>query len=171
MKRWERWAFNALSLAVAATGFAYLWMKYVVQNDDPFSVVNHPWQTSMLSLHVVASPAFILIFGIVLNSHIMKKLSAARLPNRRSGFVSLGTFAAMVVSGYLLQVSSSEGWLTAMVVLHVASGAVFSIVYAAHLVISARLARIRPEPRRRRRRRRSRFLARARPQGAVREVA
>ena len=146
MKRWERWTFNALSLAVAATGFAYLWMKYAMQNDDPFAVVNHPWQTAMLGLHVVASPALILIFGIVFNSHVMKKLSATRLPNRRSGYVSLGMFAAMVVSGYLLQVSSNEGWLTTLIVLHVTSGAAFSIVYAAHLVISARLARVRPSP-------------------------
>ena len=175
MKRWERWTFNALSLAVVATGFAYLWMKYVVQTDDPFAVVNHPWQTSMLSLHLVASPALILIFGIIFNSHVMKKLSGTRLPNRRSGFVSLGTFAAMIVSGYLLQVSSSGTWLQAMVVLHVASGAVFAVVYAAHLVISAKLARIRPLPatarRRRRRRRTRRMLSRLRPRPAVREVA
>lgn len=146
MKRWERWTFNALSLAVAATGFAYLWMKYVLQSDDPFAVVNHPWQSGMLDLHVVASPVFILIFGIVFNSHIMKKLRATRLPNRRSGFVSLGTFAAMVVSGYLLQVSSNTEWLQALVVVHVASGAIFSIVYAIHLIISATLARTRPSP-------------------------
>ena len=176
MKRWERWTFNALSLAVVTTGFAYLWMKYVVQTDDPFAVVNHPWQTSMLSLHVVASPAFILIFGIIFNSHVMKKLSATHLPNRRSGLVSLGTFAAMIASGYLLQVSSSETWLQAMLVVHVASGAVFAIVYAAHLVISAKLARIRPLPavhaqRRGRRRRRHRLLARIRPRPAVRELA
>jgi hypothetical protein len=146
MKRWERWAFNALSLAVAATGFAYLWMKYVLENNDPFAVVNHPWQAGMLDLHIVASPAFILIFGIVFNSHIMKKLRATGLPNRRSGFLSLGTFAAMIASGYLLQVSSSEAWLQALVVLHVGSGAVFSVVYAIHLVISARIARTRPIP-------------------------
>ena len=146
MKRWERWTFNGLSLTVAATGFAYLWMKYVLQNDDPFAVVNHPWQTGMLNLHVVASPAFILGFGIVFNSHIMKKMGATRLPNRRSGFVSLGTFAAMVVSGYLLQVSANERWLKTLVVLHVASGAIFTIVYAIHLAISARLARTRPSP-------------------------
>jgi len=146
MKRWERWTFNALSLAVAVTGFVYLWMKYALQNDDPFAVVNHPWQNGMLDLHVVASPAFILMFGIVFNSHVMKKLRAPRLPNRRSGFVSLGTFAAMVVSGYLLQVSSSEAWLQALVVLHVASGAIFSVAYAIHLVLSASLARARPIP-------------------------
>lgn len=144
MKRWERWTFNGLSLAVAATGFAYLWMKYLLQEDDPFALVNHPWQGGMLDLHLVASPAFILMFGIVFNSHIMKKLRATRLPNRRSGWVSLATFAAMIVSGYLLQVSSSDGWLQALVVLHVASGAIFTAAYAVHLVITARLARARP---------------------------
>jgi hypothetical protein len=175
MKRWERWTFNALSLAVVVTGFAYLWMKYVMQTDDPFAVVNHPWQTSMLSMHVVASPAFILMFGIIFNSHVMKKLGATRLPNRRSGLVSLGTFAAMIVSGYLLQVSSSEGWLQGLVVVHVASGAVFAIVYAAHLVVSAKLARMSPlpdiMPRRRRRRKKAGLLARVRPRPAVSEVA
>ena len=39
MKRWERWTFNLLSLAIAVTGFAYLWMKYAMRSDDPFAVV------------------------------------------------------------------------------------------------------------------------------------
>lgn len=141
MKRWERWTFNLLALTVAATGFAYLWMKYGVQSSDPFAVVNHPWQTPALDLHVMAAPIFVLVFGIILNSHVMKKLRAPRLPNRKSGMVSLGTFATMVMSGYLLQVTSAETWLQALVVLHIASGTVFSLVYSAHLVISAALGR------------------------------
>jgi len=143
VKRWERWSFNGLSLVVAATGFVYLWMRYVMEAPDPFAVVNHPWQSAMLNLHVIASPLLILVFGIVFNSHVMKKLRATRLPNRRSGYVSLGTFALMVLSGYLLQTTADEGWLQALVVVHVASGALFTLVYAAHLVISARLARTR----------------------------
>lgn len=143
MKRWERWTFNGLSLVIAATGFAYFWMKYLIAPQDPFAVVNHPWQTAMLNLHLIASPMLILIFGIVFNSHVMKKLRVPRLPNRRSGYVSLGTFAAMVFSGYLLQIASSEAWLQALVTLHVASGALFTVVYGAHLVIALRLARAR----------------------------
>lgn len=147
MKRWERWTFNGLSLVIAATGFAYFWMKYFIAQQDPFAVVNHPWQTAMLNLHLVASPMLILIFGIVFNSHVMKKLRVPRLPNRRSGYVSLGTFAAMVSSGYLLQIASSEAWLQALVIVHVASGTLFTVVYGAHLVVSVRLARTRqPEP-------------------------
>ena len=143
MKRWERWSFNTLTLAVAATGFVYFWMKYLLEQVDPFAVVNHPWQAAMLAVHVMASPLFLLVFGIIFSSHIMKKLRAPNLPNRRSGLVSFGTFAVMVLSGYLLQVSSSEQWLQALVVVHVASGTLFAVVYGAHLVISARLARVR----------------------------
>ena len=144
MKRWERWTFNGCALVVAVTGFVYLWMKYGMHTDDPFAVINHPWQIWMLDLHLVASPPLILMFGIVFNSHVMKKLRAPRLPNRRSGYVSLGTFAAMVLSGYLLQVSWSEAWLQALVAVHVGAGVVFTVAYGAHLVISASLARRRP---------------------------
>jgi|SRR5688572_15103535 hypothetical protein len=145
MKRWERWTFNGLTAAVAVTGFIYFWMKYFVESADPFAVVNHPWQIAMLNLHVIASPFFVLIFGIIFNSHVMKKLKATRLPNRKSGYVSLTMFAAMVFSGYLLQVTANEQWLQALVAVHVASSTVFTLVYVTHLVISAKLARVRPE--------------------------
>lgn len=145
MRRWERWTFNSLTAAVAVTGFVYFWMKYFVESSDPFAVINHPWQTVTLNLHVMASPFFVLIFGIIFNSHVMKKLKATRLPNRRSGYVSLGMFVVMVFSGYLLQVAANEQWLQALVAVHVTSGTVFSLVYAAHLIISAKLARVRPQ--------------------------
>jgi hypothetical protein len=144
MKRWERWAFNVAAALVAVTGFAYFWMKYFVENADPFAVVNHPWEATMLHLHVLASPAFILVFGIILNSHIIKKLGASKMPNRKSGLASFGLFAAMIGSGYLLQVMTDEAWLRALVALHVGSGAAFSATYGVHLFISARLGRRRP---------------------------
>ena len=144
MKRWERWTFNLLAAIVAATGFAYFWMKYFVENADPFAVVNHPWEATMLHLHVLVSPLFLLVFGIILNSHILKKLGATKMPNRKSGLASLGLFAAMIASGYLLQVSTDAGWLRALVAVHAGSGTAFSATYVTHLVISARLTRRRP---------------------------
>jgi len=84
-----------------------------------------------------------MLFGVILNSHIMKKLRATGLPNRRSGYTSLATFVVMILSGYLLQVATSETWLQALVVAHIASGLLFSVTYAAHLIISTALARSR----------------------------
>jgi hypothetical protein len=143
VRPWERRAFNIAAFLVAASGFAYFWMKYFVQSDDPFAVVNHPWQGAMLTLHLLASPPLILLFGIILNSHIMRKLRAPRAANRTSGLLSFGTFATMVVTGYLLQVTMDERWLQALVAVHVASGALFSGAYAIHLFISSRLFRTR----------------------------
>jgi hypothetical protein len=141
VKRWERWSFGLLALAVAVTGFVYFWMKYLMSTDDPFAVINHPWQPLMLSAHVLAAPPLLLVFGIVFNSHIMRKLGASGVPNRRSGLASLACFFTMTASGYLLQVVTAETLLEALVIVHLASGTVFTLAYAAHLIISARLAR------------------------------
>ena len=139
MKRWERWSFNALNVVVAMTGIVYLFMKYLLSTDDPFSVVNHPWQSSMRSLHVVVAPALILVFGIVLRSHILKKLVSKYQPDRRTGWVSLLSFATMALSGYLLQVASTTTWLNALIIIHIATSSVFILGYGTHLVIGWRL--------------------------------
>lgn len=139
MKQWERWLFNGLNIVVAATGLAYMYMRYLLPSDDPFAVVNHPWQVPMLALHVVAAPLVIFAFGTVLRSHILKKLVSKSQPDRRSGWVSLISFSAMALSGYLLQVVSSVALLDVMVVVHIATGVVFVIGYGAHLVIGWRL--------------------------------
>jgi hypothetical protein len=146
MKRWERLAFNTAAALVVLTGAVYAWMKYFVVADDPFAVVNHPWQPAALALHVLFSPPFILLFGIVFNSHVMRKLQGSTRPNRKTGYVSLGTFAAMVLSGYLLQVLTGEALLRAALIVHLASGAVFGVSYSAHLIIGAWTRR--PLPRR-----------------------
>lgn len=141
MKRWERWTFGVLVLASSMTGLVYFWMKYLLVSDDPFAVVNHPWQAAMVAAHIVVSPPLILMFGIILNSHILKRLRATAVPNRKSGLFSLGTFFVMVASGYLLQVETGEGTLQALVAIHVTSGILFSVVYALHLAINVRVAR------------------------------
>ena len=140
MKRWEGWTFGVLVLASSMTGLVYFWMKYLLVSDDPLAVVNHPWQAAIVAAHIVVSPPLILMFGIILNSHILKKLRATAAPKKRSGLFSLATFFVMVASGYLLQVATGEGTLQALVAIHVTSGVLFSVVYALHLVISARVA-------------------------------
>ena len=139
MKPWERRSFNGLNIAVAITGIAYLYMKYALPSNDPFAVVNHPWQSFVLSLHVVFAPFVILLFGIVLRSHIIKKLISNNRPDRRTGWISLISFSTMALSGYLLPVATSVAWLNAFVVLHIGTSIVFIIGYGAHLVIGWRL--------------------------------
>ncbi len=141
MRRWERWALNVTTGVVAVSGLAYLYMKFFMRTDDPFALVNHPWQPSMLALHVIVAPVLILIFGIVLRSHIFGKLAGRHRPNRRTGWLSLLSFAVMAFSGYLLQVVAVPGWIGGLVIIHLASSGIFLVGYGAHLVIGWQVSR------------------------------
>ncbi|MBI4456780.1 MAG: hypothetical protein HY644_12890 [Acidobacteria bacterium] len=141
MSRWEAWLFHILTAVVSLTGAVYFWMKNLMETDDPFSLVNHPLQPFMLSIHILSAPLLVFAVGIIFNSHIASKLRKANGGNRRSGMASLFSFLPMVISGYLLQVSSDATVHRLALVLHLATGAIFVTTYLAHQVISFRLSR------------------------------
>lgn len=143
IRTWQKWLLAALTFATGASGLVYLWMKYLVESQDPFAVINHPWQPYVLYVHVLAAPALVLVFGMVWTSHVSGKIEGGRPYNRRSGLMAIWSFAVMAASGYLLQVLTTERLHTAVVVTHVASGCGFLLVYLAHLVVSLRAARAR----------------------------
>ena len=141
MSRWESWAFGTLHLVLALTGGVYFFMKYVLRTDDPFAVVNHPWQSPMLAAHVVAAPLGMMLFGVVFRSHILNKLASNNGPGRRSGWISLISFATMALSGYLLQVVASPASLRVVMVAHVVTSVIFVVGYSTHLLSGLRLPR------------------------------
>lgn len=138
MKPWEKYTFTALSAIVTITGVAYFWMKWMMQADDPFAVVNHPLQPLMLQLHVLAAPAFLVTFGIIFNSHVGRKIGK-KIPNRRSGLLSLATLVVMTASGYFLQTLTDPLLHQISLVAHLASGVTFAVSYTVHLAISVRI--------------------------------
>jgi hypothetical protein len=135
MKPWEHRSFNVVAGLVTLTGLAYLVMKVFMESDDPFALVNHPWQPTMLSLHVVAAPILVLFFGMIFRSHTLKKLQSHLASNRRTGWTTLTSFGSMALSGYLLQVVTVPAWLDALVWVHVAASLIFVVGYSVHLVI------------------------------------
>jgi hypothetical protein len=136
MTRWEAWTFGVVQVVVALSGGVYFFMKYLLQTDDPFAVVNHPWQPSILAVHILAAPLGVLMFGMLLRSHVLKKLVSSPHPaGRKSGWTALIGFAAMALSGYLLQVVSSPRSIRVVMVTHVATSVVFLAGYIVHLVL------------------------------------
>ncbi len=142
MTWWERWSFNTLHVVVAATGVVYFWMKYLLQTDDPFAVVNHPWEPATLTAHLIAAPVFIAFFGMLFRSHTLQKILSPNPANRRSGWTSLISFSAMALSGYLIQVVASPLLLSVAIWTHVATSVVFVLGYTSHLVIGWRINRL-----------------------------
>ena len=138
--RVERWCFNAMHAAITLSGVAYFWMKYLMTTDDPFALVNHPWEPAMLSIHVVSAPFVVVLFGMVLRSHTLRKLLQASPVNRRSGLTAAGGFLVMTLSGYLIQVATSPALIAIAIWTHVATSVLFVVAYGLHLVVGYRVA-------------------------------
>lgn len=141
MSRWERWSFHVLIILVSVTGVLYFWMKYLMEDGDPFSLVNHPLQSLVLDLHIMASPFLIFVVAGVIYSHVIQKLSDRNISNRRSGLAALLCFAPMVLSGYFLQVAADPWVYRVSLLLHLLTGGIFLITYLLHQIISIRLLR------------------------------
>jgi hypothetical protein len=118
----------------ALTGTVFAVMKYAMKSDDPFAVVNHPWQPYMLSVHVVVAPLLVFGFGWIFADHIWPGFTSGMARKRKSGIWSMGAIVPMVLSGYLLQVSTADATRQAMAVAHWISSALFVIAYGVHLV-------------------------------------
>ena len=138
--RFERWGFNAAYAAMTVSGAAYFGMKYLMATDDPFAVVNHPWEPTMLALHVVAGPVAIALFSLAFRSHGLPKVWQATAVNRKSGLVAAAVLVVLVASGYLNQVATHPTVLQASIWTHVGAGGVFAVTYAIHLVVGYRVA-------------------------------
>jgi len=121
-------------LITALTGIVFAVMKYAMKSDDPFAVVNHPLQPFMLSAHVVIAPFLVFGFGWIFANHIWPGFTSGIARKRKSGLWSMAAIVPMVLSGYLLQVSTADATRQAMAIAHWISSALFVLAYAIHLL-------------------------------------
>lgn len=116
------------------TGIVFSYMKYFMTPVDEFAVVNHPFQSHMLAVHVVIAPLALFVLGWVFSSHMLPKYRFGDGSNRKSGVGAMILIVPMALSGYLLQVSTSEALREAMAIAHWISSGVFAVVYLIHLI-------------------------------------
>jgi cobalamin biosynthesis protein CobD/CbiB len=162
MTPFERWAVWGTSVATFVTGVIYLALKYLVVSDDPFAVVNHPWQPAVLKAHILVAPLLVFSIGLVTLRHVWRHLRSDMREGRRSGVLTVVVLGPMVLSGYLIQALTDAGWLKAMAISHIALGLVYGVGLLAHqFAAGGRKARAgRTEERRVRKRRRRPSLSR-----------
>jgi thiamine biosynthesis lipoprotein len=138
MNRLESWLLHVSTILLAATGFVYAGMHYLMKPLDPFSVVNHPLEPYLFSAHVIIAPLLVLAFGMILHGHILFKIGTGSGTARKSGLVMIPTFVVMVISGYLLQIITSDFRKT-MVWVHLISGTVWAMFYLGHQLSSYKI--------------------------------
>lgn len=143
MTRASAWLLHLATVLVGGTGLVYAWMRYLAQPDDPFALVNHPWQPALQHLHVLVAPVLVFAVGLVWRGHVWARLRARLADRRRTGVALVALFFPMAVSGYLLQTASGEGWRRAWIVVHVASSCAWLLAYGVHLLAAEP---VEPEP-------------------------
>lgn len=129
------WLANA---AVAGTGLAYAWMRYLLVPADEWAVVNHPWQPAIQHLHVLAAPLLVFAVGLVWSSHVVGKLRNGRR-NRSPGIGLALLFVPMAASGYLLQVAVDPAWRQRWIWIHLATSALWIAFFVVHQLRAALL--------------------------------
>lgn len=132
MSRFEAWLAHVATILVGGTGLVYAWMRYVLQPLEPFAVVNHPLQPTVQHLHVLVAPLLVFVAGQIWYRHAWMHWKKGVPQGRRSGIGLALTLVPMVVSGYLIQTTVSEGWRTAWVVVHCAASALWIAGYLGH---------------------------------------
>lgn len=142
MSLFERILVNVSAVLTAATGTVYLVMKYFMTNEDPFSVLNHPWQSHVLALHLLISPVLIFALGLIMRDHVFGRFHEERARRgRASGIYTTLLVVPMIASGYLLQVFTDPEPRRWLAWVHIGSGVLFTLLFLVHLFASRPIQR------------------------------
>lgn len=134
MTRTEALCFHSANALVAGTGLIYAWMAYGSASDDPYAIVNHPLQSTLQHLHVLAAPLLVFMGGVVWRPHALDQARSGMPRRRASGMALIGLLVPMAASGYALQTASDESWRRVWVGVHLAASAAWIVGSLAHLL-------------------------------------
>lgn len=132
MTPFERRSVWLTTAGTLITGVAYWWMKEMLTPAEPWAVVNHPLQPWVLKAHILIAPLQVFAVGLITSRHIWRHFRMGVKKGRTSGLVAAGTFVALVLTGYALQVVTAELLIRTLAWAHLVLGIVYSVGVAAH---------------------------------------
>jgi hypothetical protein len=132
MTRAEAWFAHASAVLVGGTGLVYGWMRYFATPTDEFAVVNHPWQPTAHTTHILFAPLLVFACGLLWREHVWKRVRTGYPTRRKTGLVLFASFLAMVASGYLLQTAVEETWKLTWIWVHGVTSCVWLGSYIVH---------------------------------------
>lgn len=135
MSSFERWNLWITSILVVGTGAGLFGVKYLMSPTQPWAVINHPIQPWLLKAHIMVSPFMILAVGMITLRHIWHHYLSDQGRGRHTGVTTALVTVPMIATGYLIQVTTSMGWVRAFAVAHIVLGTVYALGLSAHQLV------------------------------------
>ena len=132
MSRFERWNLHLWTLAMAVSGLAYGWLKYLHQRMGEFGPEPYRAQAWCHHAHVFAGPFLLFSLGMMVKGHALPHFRAETRAGRGSGLGVGLVLAPMILSGYGIQIVVDPAWRTGLAWLHGPFSILFLLAYAAH---------------------------------------
>ncbi len=132
ISKFERIFLLATTLATTVTGVIYLWMKYFMESVEQFAVINHPLQPWVLKAHILVAPLLVFAIGGLAVKHVWHQWRGGIRKGVKSGLITTGVIAPMVLSGYLIQAITHEGALKIVALSHIGFGLIYALGFGLH---------------------------------------
>lgn len=127
-----KWALYLSLGMLTASGIAWLIAYYLLATTTDYGVTPSPWQPWSLMIHGAFAPVFLVIFGMLIPTHISRAFKT-RL-NLTSAMLLLAGLAALVVSGYLLYYCGDESLRSLSSVTHSSIGLLIVPTLTFHVI-------------------------------------
>ena len=108
--------------------------RYGVSPEDPYAVVNHPWQPHFQHLHVLLAPLLVFAVGYSWRRHIGPRLGRRGLAGYKSGLGLAVAMVPMVASGYLIQTAVEPAWRKIWIGVHLVASGLWLLGYGIHQI-------------------------------------
>lgn len=132
MKSWEARLLHVSVILLTGSGLLYGVMKYLMARFEPDSPLGHPWQPSVLKLHILVAPVLVFGIGMLFRYHAMRRIQAGETQGRRNGIIILSMAAPLVMSGYAVQAFVGDAARTWSGWIHAGLGLLFAFAWLLH---------------------------------------
>ena len=123
------------NIFVGGTGLIWLWMRYLLEPEDEFALINHPWEPMTEKIHLITAPLLVFAIGIIWRTHVINKIEQRSSLRRKSGSILCGLFFPMTISAYCLQTAQDEFARNFWLVTHLATGVLWIGFYLGHQLL------------------------------------
>ncbi|KAA3608994.1 MAG: hypothetical protein DWQ01_10450 [Planctomycetota bacterium] len=138
MSRSQAWFFHLANALVSGTGLVYAWMLYLMEPEDEFSILNHPWQGHVLHAHLWTAPLLVFAGGMLWHHHAWTRFRQGKQKKRRSGMMLGASLFPMIFSGVFLQTAVEPTWRGVWKWVHLVCAALWLIAAILHPWLQAR---------------------------------